>query len=284
MTFQAKAVILDMDGTMLNHVNEVSENLKNYVKILRKQGRLVFIATGRTLKEVNDAVPADLKVDGMVCANGMVIYAEGEQIIKHMLDGGLVKELVEKARKANIYYEVHSNDSPGAALQEDKGYFEEQIEEPKPDTVKEDEWRSRQAALEQDVEWKARLPWDCAIKIYFFSRDKHQISRWKQTLDQIKKQNDFSTFSSSDHNVEVMEKNISKATGMQYLLEKFSLSSQDVMMVGDSENDLPLMEIAGYAVAMKNAPSNVKEKVDEITAYSYKEDGLYRFLKEKFGE
>ncbi|SDM48208.1 Cof-type HAD-IIB family hydrolase [Sediminibacillus halophilus] len=282
MTFQAKAVILDMDGTMLDQENQVSDTLADIIKTIRQNGRLVFIATGRTLKEVKDPLPSDLEVDGIVCANGMVVYINGKQIVKHSLDEILVKELVAKAQEEKIYYEVHPIEGKGAALTQDKVFFAEEIQDPKPESVKEDEWLSRKMAIQEDIEWTDNLPVDDAAKIYFFSRDKQRMTFWKQTLDQLKQKHDFSAFASSDHNVEVMEKNVSKATGVQYLLEHYALNNEDIMMIGDSENDLPLMKIAGYAVAMKNAAELVKQQVDEITTYSHKEDGLYRFLQETF--
>ncbi|WP_371068918.1 HAD family hydrolase [Sediminibacillus sp. JSM 1682029] len=284
MTFQAKAVILDMDGTMLNQTNQVSDTLADIIKTIRRNRRLVFIATGRTLKEVKDPLPADLEVDGIVCANGMVVYINGKQIVKHSLDDNLVKELVSKAREEKMYYEVHPIEGSGSALMKDKGYFTAEIAEPMPASVKEDEWLSRKAAIKEDIEWTDNLPVADAAKIYFFSRDKKRMTIWKQTLDELKQKHDFSAFASSDHNVEVMEKNVSKATGVQYLLEHYSLTNDEIMMIGDSENDLPLMKIAGYAVAMKNAADIVKQQVDEITTYSHKEDGLYKFLSEKFAE
>ncbi|WP_053217932.1 Cof-type HAD-IIB family hydrolase [Virgibacillus senegalensis] len=284
MAFQAKAVILDMDGTMLDHENRVSQTLTDIIKTIRQNGRKVFIATGRTIKEAKDATPHDLEVDGIVCANGMVVYMDGKQIVKHSLDSNLVTELVGQAQKEKIYYEVHPIEGSGAALIRDKAFFMEEIQDPKPESVKEDEWLSRKAAIAEDIEWTDNLPTEDAAKIYFFSKDKQRMTAWKQTLDQLKEKHDFSAFASSDHNVEVMQKNVSKATGIQYLLEHYALTNEDIMMIGDSENDLPLMEIAGYAVAMKNAADVVKQQVDEITAYSHKEDGLYHFLYEKFSD
>lgn len=282
MRFKPKAIILDMDGTMLDHKNEVSENLHAYIKELRKRGEIIFIATGRTMEEIKENAPADLEVDGIVSANGMVMYMENKQIVKHALEEKLVEELVRKAGEAGIYYEVHPDEGLRMALKKDESFFREMITAPYPETVKEDEWREREAALDGNMDWKETIKTSDIAKIYFFSKEKNRMLDWKRELDKQKEKTAFSAFSSSDHNVEVMGKNISKATGIQYILERYGFHSDDVMMIGDSENDLPLMEIAGYSVAMKNAPARVKEKVDEVTKFGYKEDGLYHYLKEKF--
>jgi hydroxymethylpyrimidine pyrophosphatase-like HAD family hydrolase len=75
---------------------------------------------------------------------------------------------------------------------------------------------------------------------------------------------------------------VSKATGVQLLLKHFLLAPENILAVGDGENDLPLFKLAGHCVAMKNATDLVKEQADEVTEHSYREDGLYRFLKGKF--
>ncbi len=49
-----KAIVLDLDGTTLNERNTVNETLEQYIGELRKSGKLIFIATGRTLEEVRD--------------------------------------------------------------------------------------------------------------------------------------------------------------------------------------------------------------------------------------
>lgn len=283
MNIRPKAIILDMDGTMFNHKNEVSDTLTDYIKELRNRGELIFIATGRTMEEITEHAPADLEVDGIVSANGMVIYMGNQQLAAYSLEEGLVETLVEKAGENGIYYEVHPGEGQRMALKKDQQYFTEMISTPYPETMKEDEWLEREAAMEDgSIAWKETIQTDNIAKIYFFSKDMTSMLKWRELLESEKEKTDFSAFSSSDHNVEVMGKNISKATGIQYLLDRFKLKSVDVMMVGDSENDLPLMEIAGHSVAMKNAPDRVKAKVDEVTEFDYKEDGLYRFLINKY--
>lgn len=52
-----QTIILDMDSASLNEFNSVSDRLKNYLIELRQSGKFIFIATGRTLKEIRDILP-----------------------------------------------------------------------------------------------------------------------------------------------------------------------------------------------------------------------------------
>ncbi|UYY98032.1 HAD family hydrolase [Peribacillus frigoritolerans] len=277
-----KAIVLDLDGTTLNERNTVNETLEQYIGELRESGKLIFIATGRTLEEVRDVLPAGMEADGMVTANGMSVFIGKEQIVEHALSTELVEELVAKAGAEEIFYEVHPNEGTRMALLKDKDYMVKQGLIPKPGTVDENEWLSRQDAVEDKIRWSEQLDIKSAAKIYFFSNEMNTIRKWKAELGKIKQYNAFTTASSTHHNVEVTVEGITKATGVQLLLKHFQLAPEEILAVGDGENDLPLFKLAGHCVAMKNATDLVKEQADEVTEYSYREDGLYRFLKAKF--
>lgn len=277
-----KAIVLDLDGTTLNERNTVNETLEQYIGELRESGKLIFIATGRTLEEVRDVLPAGMGADGMVTANGMSVFIGKEQIVEHALPTELVEELVAKAGAEEIFYEVHPNEGTRMALLKDKDYMVKQGLIPKPETVDENEWLSRQDAVEDKIRWSEQLDIKSVAKIYFFSNEMNTIRKWKAELGKIKQYNAFTTASSTHHNVEVTVEGITKATGVQLLLKHFQLAPEEILAVGDGENDLPLFKLAGHCVAMKNATDLVKEQADEVTEYSYREDGLYRFLKAKF--
>lgn len=277
-----KAIVLDLDGTTLNERNTVNETLEQYIGELRESGKLIFIATGRTLEEVRDVLPAGMEADGMVTANGMSVFIGKEQIVEHALSTELVEELVAKAGAEEIFYEVHPNEGTRMALLKDKDYMVKQGLIPKPGTVDENEWLSRQDAVEDKIRWSEQLDIKSVAKIYFFSNEMNTIRKWKAELGKVKQYNAFTTASSTHHNVEVTVEGITKATGVQLLLKHFQLAPEEILAVGDGENDLPLFKLAGHCVAMKNATDLVKEQADEVTEYSYREDGLYRFLKAKF--
>ncbi len=227
-------------------------------------------------------MPSGMEADGMVTANGMSVFIGKEQIVEHALSTELVEELVAKAGAEEIFYEVHPNDGTRMALLKDKDYMVKQGLIPKPETVDENEWLSRQDAVEDKIRWSEQLDISSVAKIYFFSNEMNTIRKWKAELGKIKQYNAFTTASSTHHNVEVTVEGITKATGVQLLLKHFQLAPENILAVGDGENDLPLFKLAGHCVAMKNATDLVKEQADEVTEYSYREDGLYRFLKGKF--
>jgi Cof subfamily protein (haloacid dehalogenase superfamily) len=276
---QPKAIFLDMDGTILNHYNEVSIQTKEIIDDLRKKGIYVFIATGRAMNEINKVVPPGFQVDGMVTSNGMAGYIGEKVLFEHSLDLGLVETVIEKARNSKVYYELFPYGTSRISLNQDKQYMEEEIRDPKPESVGINEWISREQAIKDSITWKDKVEGTKFSKFYFFTRTKEHINQWIDELNELKKEIDFTTSTSSDHNVELMVANVNKATGIKEMLNRFNLSVDETMAIGDSNNDMQMLKLVKFSVAMKNASDEVKELAVDETEFTCDEDGVYHYLK-----
>lgn len=282
MQFKPKSIFLDMDGTILNHQNKVSIHTKEIIDDLRNQGIFVFLATGRAFEEVESVVPKGFKVDGMVTSNGMAGFVGHDEVFKHSLPRPLVDTIVEKARQNKVYYELFPYNSPRVTLKHDYHYVVNEIRDPKPEHVGINEWLSRKEAIKGKIAWADRIQGDGFSKFYFFSRTIDHINSWKEELEKIKEEIDFTTSSSSDFNVEVMVANVNKATGIKQMLKHFNLSVDETMAIGDSDNDIQMLKFVRYPVVMKNATDRIKEMATEVTEFTCDEDGVYHYLKSKF--
>ena len=72
---------------------------------------------------------------------------------------------------------------------------------------------------------------------------------------------------------DVIKRGVTKATGMQHVLDYLGIARENCIGVGDSANDLPMIEFAGLGVAMGNAPEGVKARADAVTE-SIENDGV----------
>jgi Cof subfamily protein (haloacid dehalogenase superfamily) len=282
MEYTAKAIFLDMDGTILNHQNRVSVRTKEIIDKLREKGILVFIATGRAYEEIEGLVPPGFQVDGVVASNGMAGYVGEKIVFKHTLPLNLVEKVVQMAEEHKVYYELFPYGAPRIALKQDQAFMEAEIEDPKPESVGINEWLERKKAITEGIDWKDDITGKEFSKFYFFARTKDHINSWKKELEQLQKEIEFTMSVSSEHNAEVMVANVDKATGVQQMLKHFGLSINDALAIGDSDNDLPMLKLVHQAVAMKNATDRVKKITDEVTNFTCDEDGVYYYLKEKF--
>ena len=59
---------------------------------------------------------------------------------------------------------------------------------------------------------------------------------------------------------------VSKASGLQHVVDKIGLTSDDVLAIGDGRNDIEMLRWAGRGVAMGQAVDEVRDAADHVTA------------------
>ncbi len=64
----------------------------------------------------------------------------------------------------------------------------------------------------------------------------------------------------------IIDKNVSKGRALKFIAERLGLDVKDFIAIGDSENDVELLEVAGFGVAVANAHEKLKEVADLVTS------------------
>ena len=82
---------------------------------------------------------------------------------------------------------------------------------------------------------------------------------------------------SNDHDFELVPDRVDKGRAMALIALLYGVPLGETAAVGDSENDLPMLKVAGLPVAMGNAVERVKEQCAFVTATN-DEDGVARVL------
>lgn len=88
------------------------------------------------------------------------------------------------------------------------------------------------------------------------------IRRFWQFLQQSEK---YEVIKTRNNLLEFMPKGITKAYGIELLARDLGITIDEVMAIGDEENDLPMIRYAGLGVAMANAVPLIKEAADVVT-------------------
>lgn len=73
--------------------------------------------------------------------------------------------------------------------------------------------------------------------------------------------------------MEIMPKGVDKGVGIRRLGELYQIPVEQIMSLGDSQNDLAMLKAAGFSVAMGNASEEIKQAAHAVTA-SNDEDGV----------
>ena len=84
---------------------------------------------------------------------------------------------------------------------------------------------------------------------------------------------------SSDILIEIMNKDVSKANGIEVLLHHLNMTPAQAIAFGDNYNDLTMLNFVGRGVVMQNAPEEIRKEAKYITK-SNNEDGIYEYLQQ----
>ena len=84
--------------------------------------------------------------------------------------------------------------------------------------------------------------------------------------------------------LEFTHKEATKGRALEYLANLKGIERESVIAIGDSYNDISMLQYAGLAIAMGNAPEEVKAHADYVTGIN-DEDGvaqaIHRFVLER---
>ena len=115
------------------------------------------------------------------------------------------------------------------------------------------------------------------VTLNFQMKDDGEYLNREETSQYLKQFPDIQVVDGGFANLEFNKAGISKATGVRFLSEYLGVSVNDVIAIGDSENDIEMLKIAGTGIAMGNAVEEAKAAADDITA-SNDEDGVAKAI------
>ena len=117
---------------------------------------------------------------------------------------------------------------------------------------------------------------ECLIILTILSSNSKKIQDIIDNLDILKDK--YSGVLSQSHVYEVLPKNNNKGTGLKKLAEKLGIKQEEVMAIGDGNNDVEMFEYANYSVAMENA-SDLAAKAAKYRTDSNTNDGVAKAIR-----
>ena len=266
-----KIIFLDADGTLLHHEGFIPQSALQACQLAQRNGHKIVLCTGRQKVEVyGDMLKLDY--DGMITGSGAHVE------VNHQL----LEERTFSKEQLHILLEyMHKNDID-AIFETTEGLVGNQKTYDHLDQMIQKQCKHLSPELFAKhglVQVQHNLKVTDAIleypvnKISFLESD---IS-YQEIYDALHRQFDLvpATFAPfGKESGEISEKTITKATGMQSILNYFDRSAEDAIAIGDGFNDLCMFEVAKTSVAMGNAPIEVQKKADRVTT-SLDNNGIY---------
>jgi len=238
-----KLIALDMDGTLLNPNKEISEQNRLWIARAIESGVRVTLATGRPISDAS-AFARDLQLDTpLVINNGSEVWSLPDKLLaRHILDSQLVSRILTEVLPA---YADQVN------------FWSHTVE-----------GRVNKSNLPEDVH---SLRW---LQLGLSSKN---IGLLQEIRSELETWNAFEISNSAVTNIELNAPGINKASGLREVCGILGIRMSEVIAIGDSLNDVPMIREAGLGVAMGNDQESVKAIAD-VVALTNAEDGVARII------
>lgn len=263
-----KALALDLDGTLTNSKKQISAENKLAIHRAIDRGVAVILASGRPVLGMMHLVrELELKEKGgyVLAYNGgnIIDCRNGKLMYERILPAECISLICSSAKKNGVVPMTYTEDEIVAEDDEDEYMIKEAI------------CNSAKIKKVEDLESFVNYP---VAKFLVVGEHEKLIPVRDELKNAFSEQLD--VFFSESYFLEVVPKGVAKSTSLDSLLKKINIKREELMACGDGMNDIPMLEYAGFSVAMENAYPEVKKYADFITL-SNDEDGVAHAI-EKF--
>lgn len=253
-----KAVVIDIDGTLLNSSHTLGERNKAVIKRALDAGITVILATGKT-RYAAESIIDELKLTapGVFVQGLMVFNADGSVRHQKTLDPKLVRRIVTFVEQSGFAVMLYSGNRLLIKNDDEQLNAITKYGEPYPEAV---------GPLENLLDTTP------VHKIIAFGPQKRlKALRWQ--LTQQTGGDIAMTTAAVLNTLEILPKGISKGRTVQKLLQELDIDPAATLAIGDGENDIELIKLAGVGVAVGNADDRLKDVADEVVGTN-DEDGV----------
>lgn len=256
-----KAVVTDMDGTFLATDKSISDENREVVSKVIDRGLEFVVASGRDYISIKDLIKDISGIRYIITLNGARVYKDDKVIYSASIDREVAYDILSKASEINLDY---------SATGEKNIYYS------KLDTeyIKASQDENSGLNFIYDKDKKNILKDDYQKLVFYNDKEKFKILRdyvEEKYLDKV------NIFDSGDKVMDIVSKETNKGKGLKIVAEDMGIALDEVIALGDNENDLSMLEEVIYSVAMENSLDIVKEKVRYI-GKTNNDSGVAKFL------
>ncbi len=247
-----RLIVSDLDGTLLNSDHVVSPWTEQVIRQARAQGVLFTVATGKTFSSTVGLIEQfDIEIP-VICGNGTQVFApNGDLRFVDPIPPEMALHALDMARTRQFTPVLYTE--TGLLAPAHDANVQELIDhhEPVPDFT---------PAIEQAIH-NGHKP----FKLVLMHQNAATVDAFQYELEQVFAGKAQVLRSGLASVVEVLPSAASKATALEFILQDVGLTWAETMCLGDSFNDLEMLNRAQIGVAMGNAPHPIRAGADYVT-------------------
>lgn len=265
-----RLIALDMDDTLLNEHSQITPRTMKALKDAMATGCRICLSSGRMLEAMLPTAEAIGVNAPMLLYNGSLIYdyRTDETIYSPQIQYDVAMKIAETARDLGVYIQVY----PG------KGYYCDYIN----DYTRAYANSIRVEPIEVKMpitEWMKQHP--SGMQKMLVIDTPEGATRAQMALREAVPHG-ACFLKSKAHYIEIVPENVDKGKSLEKLGEHLGLAREEIMAFGDGQNDVAMLEYAGFGYAMANSCKEALACTDLI-APPNTEDGVAQVI-EKYLE
>lgn len=246
-----KLVAFDLDGTLVGSDSVLSSRVKNAIAQMQEAGVAGCVVTGRMYRAALPFV-RELAFDTpVICYQGAaVIDPQADEVLFDApLRNELVRELIQLTKSDGVYLQLYRND---LYYSEERNRFSDiyaglaQIEPIVVPSLAEAfaESDSTKAVIIADPPQAEKY----AVRLQNYFGNRAYITR------------------SYPQFVEMTDPRVNKGDALRFVADRLEVPCDEIAAIGDAWNDEPLLNAAGFAIAMGSAPQELRNVADAVVA------------------
>ena len=264
----SKHIFIDIDGTLVGYDAKIPPSALRALKQAQTRGHRIIIATGRQPAQIYPDLLAAMDFDGIIASTGAYVACGGRKVYESVIEGDDLRFAVDCFEREGIcclYMSEREQFAP-------RTFHEVVLPGMREIGYSEDLIRGAYGNV-QTVEDPRTLAGIEKFS-YFLSN--------KTTAELSRALND--RFYVVDYSVgnlttdlffgEMTLAGVNKGSGILRYLEAAGASIEDTIAIGDSGNDIDMIDLCAVGVAMGNATDKIKAAADLVTT-DVDKDGIY---------
>jgi Cof subfamily protein (haloacid dehalogenase superfamily) len=238
-------IVLDLDGTIIGKNGHVQDCVWDAIDEAQEAGIKFAVCTGRLCVGQSQKIAKRLGQNGLhIFQSGAHIgYANGESYKVFALKEGITKTIIETARDLGVVLEIYT---PSTLY----------VERTTPLSEAHVKMLGTQAIVRDLMDVVENEP--VVRAQWVVTGDEYELVKDLQ-FDGIESSSATAPAQKGAYFVSLTQKGVSKGTSLEILAQALKIDLKDVMAVGDSHGDLPMLQVVGYPVVMSNASDELKE-------------------------
>ncbi|MGT2753724.1 Cof-type HAD-IIB family hydrolase [Streptococcus ovis] len=259
----------DMDGTFLNSQNNYDRaHFARLFPLLKEKGIRLVAISGNQYQQIRSFFEGYLDDIVIVSEIGAQIFEKGQRIDCHSFDRTVVENILHLFAEKDLL--ARCSVAGLEAL-----YFEEEADSDFKNIIKKHNyaWREIPSLLD--------LP-DDQFTILTLDVPGQDIPTLVADINHLG-QGQVKAVSSGFHFIDIVLPDVNKGTALAYLGEKWGINPDEMMVFGDSDNDLEMLEYAAHSYAMEGSPISVLSAA-KFLAPSNDASGVFQIIEQLLRE